>query len=361
MTWNFIPAEEVKRKASLILGLSGLTSSGKTYSALMLAQHLAKERGGPVIGIDTENGRMADYNEPALFPALNPYRLAEPPFEPPFSSARYSEAIHAADKAGAGCIVLDSGSDEWEGPGGVLDLHKTTLDRMAGNDQAKRDRSSLAAWAEAKPPHKAFANDMFRLNAHLIVCFRAEPKTTKKDGKIRDLGLQPICGSALPYKLRFHLLMKEEEAGGGDGTYHKVLKAYEHERHVFPPGGRVDADAAQRLIESFTRRKGGDAAAQPAETASEPDTAKPTWSFASDGSHRLECQGDAESDDAPRYLFQTLRKHLQTTASRTSRELAIVRQIAEANKDLIAGLPDRGRQEIEALVREFTPEGESNG
>ena len=351
MSFTFVPAEQVTHRASLIVGLSGLTSSGKTFSALLLAQHLAKERGGPVLGIDTENGRMADYNDPVLYPKLNPYQLLKPPFEPPFSSERYSEAILTADAAGAGCILLDSGSDEWEGPGGVLDLHRKTLDRMAGDNQQKRDKANLAAWAHAKPPHKAFANDMFRLKAHLIICFRAEPKTTMKGGKVVDLGLQPICGSALPFKLRFHLLMQE----GGDGAY-RVLKAYEHERHVFPPGSRIDADAAVRLIASFERRPAGDEAAP--EPAAEPADDKPIWSFASDGSHRLECEGDAESEDAPRYLFQTLRKHLQTTASRTSRELAIVREIAEANKDLIAGLPEKGRQEIEALVKEFTPEGD---
>ena len=132
-------------------------------------------------------------------------------------------------------IVLDSGSDEWEGPGGVLDLHEATVQRLIRGDDARREKMNFPAWAVAKPPHKKFANEIMRLRAHLIICFRAQPKTAMQlvGGKrnVVDLGLQPICGSALPYKLRWHMLLDVDRPGR-----YTVLKAYEHERHVFPPG-----------------------------------------------------------------------------------------------------------------------------
>ena len=348
MTWTFVPAEQVKRRASLILGVSGLTGSGKTYSALLLAQHLAKERGGEVYGLDTENGRMADYQSAADYPDLTPYRLCT--FEPPFSSERYTEAVLAADAAGAACIVVDSTTDEWDGPGGVLDLHTQTLDRMAGQDQAKRDRANLAAWAVAKPPHKRFANEIFRLKAHLILCFRAQPKTTMKGGKVVDLGLQPICGTDLPYKLRFHLLMHEV----GDGGY-SVLKAYKHERDVFPPSGRIDADAAARLVASLKNEP------PPAETAQEqappdPGNDAPSWSLAYDGSHRYVCSGNPDSVEAQRALYKCLKADLEPTAKRTERELKIVRQIATANEELIASLPDEGRTVLRGMIAKLFPD-----
>ena len=58
-----------------------------------------------------------------------------------------------------------------------------------------------------------------------------------------DLGLQPICGSAIPYKLRWHLLLDVDHPGR-----YKVLKAYEHERHVFPPDQLIDAGTGSRLL-----------------------------------------------------------------------------------------------------------------
>ena len=245
MSWSLVPASKITRKASLVVGLSGLSGSGKTYSALLLAKSLA--RGGTVVGICTENNRMADYQDKSLYPGLNPYEMFEDGFEPPYSSARYTEAIMAAENSGAAVIVLDSGSDEWEGPGGVLDLHEQTLQRLIRGDEAKRDKMNFPAWAVAKPPHKKFANEIMRLKAHLIICFRAQPKTAMPivDGKrkVVELGLQPICGSAIPYKLRWHVLMDVERPG-----HYEVLKAYEHERHVFPPEAKIDAATGSRLL-----------------------------------------------------------------------------------------------------------------
>ena len=245
MSFNFIPADQVKRKSAVIIGLSGVSGSGKTFSALLLAQMLAQAKGGPVLAADTENGRMADYKNAKTFPELHPFQWTE--FEPPWSSARYTELVEAADKAGAGCLIIDSGTDEWDGSGGVLDLHEQTVVRLCKGDDGKRDAMNFAGWAKAKPPHKKFANALFHAKANIILCFRAQRKSSaEKVGgktKITDKGFQPICGTDLPYKLRFHLLMHE----GGDGTY-DVVRANKHERTVFPPEGRIDKQAGQRLL-----------------------------------------------------------------------------------------------------------------
>ena len=154
-----------------------------------------------MVGICTENNRMADYQDQGLYPDLNPYQMFADGFEPPYSSARYTEAIMAAEESGAAVIVLDSGSDEWEGPGGVLDLHEATVQRLIRGDDAKRDKNELSR--DGRLPSRRtrkFANEIMRLKAHLIICFRAQPKNAMKlvSGKrnVIDLGLQPICGSA---------------------------------------------------------------------------------------------------------------------------------------------------------------------
>ena len=272
MGFTFKSAKDFELRTSQIIGLSGISGSGKTYSALLLAKALAADKGGPVLGICSENGRMVEYKD---YPDLEPFDMTI--MEAPYSSERYQDAVLTADKLGAGCIVLDSGSDEWEGEGGVLDFHKKTAERMAGNNasHARIESMKLPAWTVAKPPHKAFANALFKLNAHIIICFRAEPKTgivdnPQKPGKkiIVDKGLQPIVGKAIPFKLKFHLLMTENS----DGLY-TVLRANRKDRHIFPPGSHVDADSAKRLIASIDKppqQQGADPAPKPAATERQP-------------------------------------------------------------------------------------------
>ena len=357
MSFTFTPAEEVDQKSALIVGLSGLSGSGKTYSALLLAQILAQSREGPVLGIDTENRRMADYKNKAKFPQFHPYSIAH--FEAPFSSARYIEALTDADDAGAGCIIVDSGSDEWESEGGVLDLHETTLTRLAGDDYAKRNNMNFPAWAVAKPPHKKFARTIFGLRAHLIICFRAEKKTAmqkikgSKKMEFVDLGLMPVCGTALPYKLRFHLLMHE----GGNGSY-DVLKAYEHERHVFPEGGRIDADAGKRLValttdEEVPAEPSREVQESPKESKPPPAKAdasdsKPFWRTQGGGSYLYVLAEGKPGRDADKALYRKLRFHFEGLKDGHDRQVA--RRVAEDNKELIEALPKKGREELQKMV-----------
>ena len=44
MSWSLVPAAKITRKASLVVGLSGLSGSGKTYSALLLAKSASSRR-----------------------------------------------------------------------------------------------------------------------------------------------------------------------------------------------------------------------------------------------------------------------------------------------------------------------------
>ena len=360
MGFTFVPASEVQRKASLIIGLSGLSGSGKTYSALLLAQILAKSKGGPVYGIDTENGRMADYKDAKVFPQLNPFKIAA--FDAPYSSDRYGEVVLQADKEGAGCIVIDSGSDEWVGIGGVLDLHEVTVQRMMKGDESRREKMNFPGWAIAKPPHKKFADTIFRLKAHLIICFRAQPKTAMVGGKVVDKGLQPICGTDIPYVLRFHLLM----ADGGDGLY-EVLKAYAHERGIFPTGEKVNAATGTRLLGSLdpapdpkAEAKQEPKAETKQETKAEPKQEPKAESqgetvgqkqllWRLNEVNRYECAGLPSSQDAQRSLYVRLRQDF-SARDWTQVEARIAREIATVNTDLIENFPEEGRKIIQGLV-----------
>lgn len=216
MTIEFRDA--VRSNVPLLLGLAGGTGSGKTFSALLLARGLAA--GSPFAGIDTENGRMLIYADE--FPELK-HATIEAPFRP----SKYTDAIDAADKylaklevpSANRVIVVDSASHEWYGDGGCLDWQE---ELMRGQESRR-----LMSWIEPKKAHKHMVTRLLRVNAHVILCFRAEPKVDMIDdpdnaGKKKFVakrsltgldGWIPIAEKNLPYELTASFLCMAENPG----------------------------------------------------------------------------------------------------------------------------------------------------
>lgn len=209
MPYDFAPA--VRENLPLLIGVAGGTGSGKTYSALRIARGLAA--GHPIAAIDTENRRMNHYADE--FPEL---RVAQ--MTAPFRPDAYTEAIAAAVDylrreqvpVQHRVVLVDSMSHEWAGDGGCLDWH----DEITGGDPKK----SPVGWARVKRPHKAMVTKLLQLDAHLILCFRAEPKVEIKRGangqvevvpkETPDVGVDgwmPITEKMLPYELTASFLL----------------------------------------------------------------------------------------------------------------------------------------------------------
>ena len=205
---TFTPA--VREAVRLLVGVAGGTGSGKTFSALRLATGLTG--GEPFAVIDTEHGRAKMY--------ADDFRFDHSAFEPPFTPARYLEQIQAADAAGYGVVVVDSASHEWAGEGGVLDMADAEIERMGGRDAAK-----MASWIAPKREHKAFVRELIRLRAHVLLCFRAEPKVEMRKGdggrwevvpKPTLTGLDgwiPISEKNLPFELTCSFLLMPDAPG----------------------------------------------------------------------------------------------------------------------------------------------------
>ena len=343
MGFNFVPAAEVKQKSHAVIGISAPAKTGKTYTALYLAQLLARAAVKPVYMIDTDSGRGLKYaDRPDVYPDLNPYLYLR--LDPPHSSERYQEAIKAANSAGAGCIVVDTGSDEWDGDGGVLDQFQ----RRVGNDEKK----NMAGWAHVKPPHKRFAHSLTQLDCHIILCFRGEPKTeVGKGGKPTSMGIQPVWGTAIPFKLDFHLHMKDKD---NPGVYEPWFRGLQHERDIFP-GGRVDASTVKRLLASYAGEGSttGPAVAPGATVATPPDpvNGEGSWVLTKLGRELLYVYpGDSSTREAQKGLFRLFRTRFSMKdMSPEEKETAL--QIAEDNKHLIDGLPEVGKKQINNLLK----------
>ena len=139
--------------------------------------------------------------------------------KPPFRPEAYIDALVAADAAHYPVAVVDSMSHEWAGEGGILDWHDEELDRMAGpTDWKKRDACNMAAWIKPKVAHKQFVMRLLQLRAHVILCFRAEPKVemtrasgggwtiTEKKSLVGLNGWIPITEKNLPFETQWEVI-----------------------------------------------------------------------------------------------------------------------------------------------------------
>jgi hypothetical protein len=251
-----------RERIPLLIGVAGGTGSGKTMSALLLARGLAD--GKPFAGIDTENGRMSHYAD--LFPDCHAKRIAAP-----FRPDKYADAIEEAQTAGYPVVVVDSASHEWYGDGGCLDWH----DELMGGDQKK----NLAAWIEPKKAHKRMVTRLLQLNAHVILCFRAEPKVeaVKKDGRTEIVpkasltgldGWIPIAEKNLPYELTASFLLMADKPG-----IPRPIKLQEQHRAFVPLDKPLDEQVGRQLA---AWAAGGAEIAQKAAAAPSPAVAAST-------------------------------------------------------------------------------------
>lgn len=135
-----------RKQAKIKLGLQGCSGSGKTMSALLMAYGLCNNWSKLAV-IDTENYSASLYAHLGGFSVLN--------ISAPFTPEKYIEAIHFCEQSGMEVIIIDSVSHEWEGMGGILDIHSN----MAGN--------SFTNWGKLTPRHNAFIQTILQSTAHI--------------------------------------------------------------------------------------------------------------------------------------------------------------------------------------------------
>lgn len=230
MTFSFKTAK--REGVHLIIGLMGGTGSGKTYSAFALAA--AMSGGKRFACIDTEAGRALHYADQFAFDHGD--------LCAPFRPGRYLEAIQAADTAGYPVIIVDSMSHEHAGEGGLLDWHE---EEMRGSEAR-----NIIAWSKPKMAHKEMVQKLLQLRAHLILCFRAEPKIKIEKGsdgknKIIDAGWQPICAKGIEFELTCSFLLSHEKPGMPTHP----IKLPAQLRKYFPDDKPIGEFAGRGLVE----------------------------------------------------------------------------------------------------------------
>ena len=176
-----------KHEARLRLALIGPAGTGKTYSALAIAQSLVPN--GRVAVIDTERGSASKYADQFQFDTCSLEH---------HSPTDYVEAIRDAERAGYDVIVIDSLSHAWSGKGGALEMVDAAAKRA-------RTPNTFGAWREVTPLHNEMVDAIVGCRSHVIVTMRAKTEWVQEQDergktRIRKVGLAPVQRDGLEYE-----------------------------------------------------------------------------------------------------------------------------------------------------------------
>lgn len=214
--------EAEREGARLVIGLGGISGSGKTFTALQLAWGLANGNAKKVGLLDTENRRGSLYANSLVDKSGVVHKFLIGDLYAPFSPQRYKDAIMEFQAAGVEVLVIDSVSHEYEGVGGVEEI------ATAGDPKTPR-------WNKAKAEHKSFMNTLLASDMHVIVCMRAREKVkiVRRDGKqeYESQGVLPIQEKNFVFELTASLMMWAE------GKEQQVMKCPAELRDIL---GRQD-------------------------------------------------------------------------------------------------------------------------
>ncbi len=187
--FNIQPA--TREAGPVTISIAGMSGSGKTYSALLLARGLVGPQGNIVV-IDTEGKRSLIYADDKAIGGFLHLDMVSP-----FSSNRMMSAIAAAVEQGADCIIIDSASHEHDGIGGMLDFAQAEGDRLKTN--------SFSKWVKPKMAHKMYVQAALGAPCHVIFCIRQHEVTVvdakKQGGKVGDKVVSTVCDSQLLFEM----------------------------------------------------------------------------------------------------------------------------------------------------------------
>lgn len=255
-SFDFNPA--VRERVPLLIGLAGPSGSGKTFTALRLATGMAKVTPGPILFIDTENRRGLHYAENFDFQHMD--------FGAPFSSLDYLAAMQEADRLNPSVIVVDSMSHEHEGPGGLVDYHATQLQEAVARAKDRGDTRSewalsesyqMLAWREPKAARRQLLQGITRLNANVILCFRAgetskPTKNAKGKTEVIEQGFTPIAGKEFVYEMTCCALLRAGARGiptweSDKPGEHAAIKLPGQFRDLFQKGQQIGETQGEAL------------------------------------------------------------------------------------------------------------------
>ncbi len=184
-------------QAALKMGLYGPPGSGKTFTALLLAEGLAKLSGKRVAYIDTERG--TDFYCQAV-----PTRSVHPEafdFDALYTRAltEVLKSVRELPELEYGVIVLDSVTHLWEAAMAAYAGKTTSIGTIP-----------MHAWGRIKKPYKDLMGALLSTPMHVIICGRQKTvyETDEETEELRSIGVTMRAEGETPYEP--HILIRME-------------------------------------------------------------------------------------------------------------------------------------------------------
>lgn len=276
MSIRFVPVAEINDPLNIAIGLSGGSSTGKTFTALRLARGIAESTTGKkssAIGyVDTENRRALHYK--SAFPEMHHFDFTAINADGElvgFGPERWIEVIDAAEAAELPVLIFDSFSHAWEGVGGVLDLHAQVLDRLVRDAEKRADgrytvdpaKFSQLAWAEVKPRYRRLIDRIVRAKTNVIICTRAKPVMQKGYGdkaenarttktRRKDVPWDPASDGDLMFEMTAMVIL--DPSAPGCPVYQ--IKVADQFKGLFDPRRPMSEDTGRAMGE-WAKEQGG--------------------------------------------------------------------------------------------------------
>jgi len=169
-----------RKQAKIKLALQGVSGSGKTYSALLLAYGITNDW-SKIALIDSEQG-SGD-----LYAHLGQYNVIT--LQAPYTPEVYIEAIEICEEAGMEVVIIDSLSHCWDY---LIEFHSN----MTGN--------SFTNWGKITPRQNAFIDKILSSDCNVLATMRTKQEyvLNQKDGKTipEKVGLKAVQRDGVDYE-----------------------------------------------------------------------------------------------------------------------------------------------------------------
>lgn len=312
-------------QAAVKLGLYGLPGSGKTFTALLCAEGLAKLTGKRIAYIDSEHGTdfyaqtikgRAVHPEAFDFDALYTRSITE-----------MLESVKGLDTNVYGVVVVDSMTHVWEA---AINAYNGKLNRA--------DQIPINAWGKIKKPYKELLNRLLNLPVHVFICGRQgnefdEDETT---GNMRKVGTKMKAEGETPYEP--HILIHMEALRDTKTGAATITAFVEKDRTGLLSGNVLKNPDYESLIKPIlpylglvqaTMKESDQTSAEDAEVLAEEETkrAEGSKSILANMSAKMElCQGAAEFKKIGAEITPELKKRMTTEDVATLKERYLVAQ-----------------------------------
>jgi hypothetical protein len=211
-------------QAALKIGLYGPPGSGKTLTALLCAEGLAKITGKRIAFVDTERG--TDFYCNAV-----PERRVHPDgfdFDAIYTRSimEASEAVYSLKPETHSVLVIDSITHIWEACQSAYCGKRTKVGTLP-----------IHAWSQIKKPYKDLMNYLLSSPLHVFICGRQgnEFATDEDTEEMKKIGVKMKAEGETPYEP--HVLIRMEQVRNSEGGF--VLRAIPEKDRSGTLTGRV--------------------------------------------------------------------------------------------------------------------------